>query len=206
MESPKPLGDPEVVKQLGVGQRRSARKWLWRVLVLVVLLAGGVGGYLFWQSKAAASKQQRFITEPVTLGDLRETVTATGTLYPLDAVEVGAEVSGRVLKVHVDINDRIKAGQPLVEIDPTSFEARTEESQAQLRSARASRKNAETTVKEATLKAERTRNLHQRGLASDQDLEAAEAALERAKSSVSTSSAQITVAQAERERPAPRSV
>jgi len=191
----KPQADPEVLKQLAVGKHRTAKKWLWRVGLLAVL-GGGIGGYVLWKKQSAAARQPSWVTEKVTLGDLRETVTATGTLNPLDAVEVGAEVSGRVLQVHVDVNDRVKAGQTLVEIDPSSFEARTEESQAQLRSARASLKNAQTTVKEATLKAERTRNLHQRGLASDQDLEAAEAALERAKSGVGSSSAQVTVAQA----------
>jgi HlyD family secretion protein len=195
VEATKPKADPEVVKQLAVGKHRTAKKWLWRVGILVVL-GGGVGGYFMWKKQAAAAQQPSWITEKVTLGDLRETVTATGTLNPLDAVEVGAEVSGRVLEVSVDVNDRVKAGQVLVKIDPTSFEARTEESQAQLRSARASLKNAQTTVTEATLKAERTKNLHQRGLASDQDLEAAEAALERAKASVGSSNAQITVAQA----------
>ena len=188
-------GDPEVVKQLGVGKGRKARKWLVRAIVFVVL-AGIVGAVVVWRVRAGKAKPESWVTEAVEQGDLRETVAATGTLSPLDAVEVGAEVTGRVLKVHVDINDQVKEGQVLVEIDPETLKARVDESQAQVRSSYASQKNSKATVKEAEAKAVRTRELHKRGLASDQDLEAAEAALDRAKASVGTASASVTVAQA----------
>jgi HlyD family secretion protein len=136
------------------------------------------------------------VTGAVERGDLRETVTATGTLSPIDAVEVGAEVTGRVTKVMVDINDRVAKDQVLVEIDTEQLLARVEESQAQLQSAQASQRNSGATVKEAESKAARAREMHARGLISDQDLEAAQATLDRAKASVSTSAAQTTVAAA----------
>src|SRR5262249_12260529 len=137
-----------------------------------------------------------YVTAEVVRGDLREVVTATGTLSPLDAVEVGAEVTGRVTAVHVDINDTVTQGQVLVELDTQQLQARLEESQAQLQSAQASQKNSSATVKEAESKADRASEMHKRGLISDQDLEAAQAALDRAKASVSSSAAQTTVAAA----------
>jgi HlyD family secretion protein len=187
--------DPEVLAKLGVGRRSTVRRWIVRVLILAVVLSAA-GGVYAWRASATKDKGASYVTVPVELGDLRETVIATGTLSPLDAVEVGAEVTGRVTHVHVDINDLVKADQVLVELDTEQLQARVEESQAQLRSAQASHKSAKTTVKEADAKAKRSRELHKRGLASDADLETAEAALERAKASVSTASAQITVAQA----------
>lgn len=186
-------GDPEVLKKLGVKRGRRAGRLVSRLL-LVLGLAAVAGGVWFWRVKASAPKPVSYVTVPVKRGDLKETVTATGTLSPLDAVEVGAEVTGRVIAVHVDINDVVKKDQVLVEIDTEQLQARVEESQAQLQSAQASQRNSTATVKEAEAKAVRTREMHKRGLVSDQELEAAEAALDRAKAAVSSAAAQTTVA------------
>lgn len=188
-------GDPEVLRKLGVGKQRKGQRWIMRVLVLAGV-AALAGGFFVWREKQAANKGETYVTAPAQLSDLRETVTATGTLSPLDSVEVGAEVTGRVVKVHVDINDHVEEGQVLVELDTEQLKARVEESQAQLWSAQASHKNALATVKEAEAKAARTLELHKRGLASDQELETANATLDRAKASVASASAQVTVAQA----------
>jgi HlyD family secretion protein len=185
-------GDPEVVKKLGLGRRRASKRLgRWLALGAAVVVSSGVW---FWRAKFTAPKPPSYVTAPVERGDLRETVTATGTLSPVDSVEIGAEVTGRVTKVTVDINDRVKKDQVLVEIDTEQLQARVEESQAQLQSAQASQRNSSATVKEAESKAVRAREMHSKGLISDQDLETAEATLDRAKASVSTSSAQTTVA------------
>jgi HlyD family secretion protein len=189
-------GEPEVLKTLGVGKGRGARRWLVRVIVLLTFLGIVGGGVYLWRARANKDNVETYATENVERGDLRQTVTATGTLSPLDAVEVGAEVTGRVTKVTVDINDTVTVGQLLVELDAEQFEARVEESQAQLRSAQASFKTSKATIQEAEAKAQRTRELHKRGLASSQELETANAALERAKSSATSSSAQISLARA----------
>jgi HlyD family secretion protein len=189
-------GDPEVLKKLGFDRRPSpGRRWALR-LTLVALVAAVGTGIWFWRARVNAARAPNYVTASVERGDLRETVTATGTLSPVDAVEVGAEVTGRVTKVTVDINDRVKKDQVLVEIDTEQLLARLEESQAQLQSAQASQRNSGATVKEAESKAVRAREMHARGLISDQDLEAAQASLDRAKATVSTSSAQTTVAMA----------
>ncbi len=195
MQSPNATGDPQVLAKLGVGKSRTFRRWLGRAIALLVLLAVGAGVWI-WRVRSSSAKVESYVTAPVEQGDLRETVTATGTLSPLDAVEVGAEVTGRVLKVHVDVNDRVKEGQILVEIDQEQLSARVDESQAQLRSAEASSRNSRASVKEAQLKADRVRELAKRGLSSAQELETAEATLERAKAQVGTASAQVTVARA----------
>jgi HlyD family secretion protein len=192
-ESGRVAGDPDVVKKLGIGRRSRSRRWV-RWLVAFVAALTVSAGVWFWRTKIAATKAPSYVTAAVERGDLRETVTATGTLSPLDSVEVGAEVTGRVTKVNVDVNDRVTKDQVLVEIDPEGLQARVDESQAQLQSAQASQRNSSATVKEAESKAVRAREMHARGLISDQDLETAEATLDRAKASVSTSAAQTTVA------------
>jgi len=186
-------GDPEVVKKLGLERRSRSRRWLPRLVAGVAVAALG-SGIWFWRAKLTAPKTPSYITGAVERGDLRETVTATGTLSPVDSVEVGAEVTGRVTQVFVDINDQVKKDQILVELDTEQLQARLEESQAQLQSAQASQRNSSATVREAESKAARAREMHAKGLISDQDLETAVATLDRAKASVSTSSAQTTVA------------
>jgi HlyD family secretion protein len=190
-----PRGDPEVLAKLGVGRPRRGRRLV--VAAVALALAGATAaGIVVLRQRAAQNAIPSYVTAPAERGDLRETVTATGTLSPLDSVEVGAEVTGRVTRVLVDINDVVKKDQLLVELDTEQLAARVDESQAQLRSAQASQVSSGATVKEAEAKAVRAREMHQRGLISDQDLESAEATLARAKASVSTSAAQTTVAMA----------
>ena len=74
----------------------------------------------------------RFRPAPVRLGDLRETIVASGTMEPLVRVPVIAEVSGIIAAVHVEEGDRVRRGQPLFELDPERLEARVAERRAEL--------------------------------------------------------------------------
>ncbi len=58
-----------------------------------------------------------YVTQAVARGNLTLTVTANGTLQPTRSINIGSELSGTVLKVNVDVNDQIKKGQVLVELD-----------------------------------------------------------------------------------------
>jgi len=82
-------------------------------------------------------------TEKVEKKDLRVTVSATGTLQTLKSVDVGAEVTGRILRILVDYNDSVKQGQLLAEIDPEQLRAAEEQARAQVLSAESSIKTAE---------------------------------------------------------------
>src|SRR5438132_562469 len=64
---------------------------------------------------------ERYRTEAVGLGDISQTVSATGTLNPVVLVRVGTQVSGTVSKLHADFNDRVHAGEVLVELDDALF-------------------------------------------------------------------------------------
>src|SRR5688500_15721589 len=125
-----PRGDPEVLAKLGVGKPKRGRR-LVVGLVALALVGATAAGVVVLRKRAALERQPSYVTAPVEHGDLRETVTATGTLSPIDAVEVGAEVSGRVTRVLVDVNDSVKKDQLLVELDTEQLLARVDESQAQ---------------------------------------------------------------------------
>jgi HlyD family secretion protein len=123
------------------------RRALWAVLV--VLVASAIGFY-FWQQGQKKSAAPVYVTESASKGDLTLTVTANGTLQPTRSVNIGSELSGTVLKVLVDVNDRIKKGQVLVELDTAKLNDQVIRSRAALASASAQLAQAVATVKEST--------------------------------------------------------
>jgi HlyD family secretion protein len=90
------------------------RSTLW--LGVAVLLAAG-GGLYYWQSQQRANAAPVYVTEEVRRGNLTLNVSANGTLQPTRAVSIGSELSGTVRNVLVDVNDKVKKGQVLVELD-----------------------------------------------------------------------------------------
>ena len=119
---------------------------LWLVLGLLVLASVG---YYFWQASAARKAAPVFVTEPAAKGDLTLTVSANGTLQPTRSVSIGSELSGTVLRVLVDVNDRVKKGQVLVELDTAKLNDQVTRSRAALNAAHAQLAQAQATVSEA---------------------------------------------------------
>jgi HlyD family secretion protein len=185
-------GDPEVVRVVGQGRRRGRRIFLFGALLLLVAVAA----IAVWKLRAPAAPTARFQTQRVERGNLTVSVTATGTLKARDTVDVGAEITGRVLKVYVNFNDPVTEGQVLAEIDTAQAQAKVDQATAQLNSASASLVNARATAAEAKLKLERTKAMLAQGLSPQQDLEAADAAAKRADASVASAAAQVTLSQA----------
>jgi HlyD family secretion protein len=166
-----------------------------RVIGIALLAAAAFFGYR-WREQRNAPLTFKYSTVAVRLGDLRETVTATGTLKGLNAVDVGAQISGRISKVLVDYNDRVEQGQVLAEIDPEQLKSRVEQSRAQVQAAEASLGLARATAAQAKAQQERTRGLFSQGLSSNQELEATEADSARAEASVASATAQVALARA----------
>ena len=79
-----------------------------------------------------AAATSGYATEQAQKGNLTVTVSATGKLAPINQVTVGSQLSGQVIKVLVDVNDRVTAGQPLALIDPSQFDDQVKQAQATL--------------------------------------------------------------------------
>lgn len=122
------------------------RPALWAGAALVLLAAAGLW---YWQARQAASAAPSYTTQTIARGSLTLTVTANGTLQPTRAINIGSELSGTVLKVNVDVNDRIRKGQVLVELDTAKLRDQILRSGASLAAAQARVAQAEATVKEA---------------------------------------------------------
>ena len=167
-------------------------------VLLAVLLAGAAMGIGTWQ-QGRQPATPRYLTEPVTRGDLALTVTANGTLQPTRSVSIGSELSGTVARVLVDVNDRVRKGQVLVELDTAKLAAQLTKSDAALQSARASQTLAQATVSEARAALRRLEDVQRLSggqLPAANELDAARAALERALAEAAAARSGITEAQA----------
>ena len=93
------------------------------ILLFIVLLAAACfGGYRYYQSKKAADTAP-VKTAAVEHGNLRKTVSATGSLSALDNVDISSKITGRITNVYVKENDHVAAGQLLLKLDDTSLKA-----------------------------------------------------------------------------------
>jgi HlyD family secretion protein len=108
------------------------KKRLWAVLVSVVVLA--LAGFYFWGDRATAAT---YMTAPVERGNLRNTVTATGTLQAVTTVQVGSQASGTISALYADFNSVVKKGQVIAQLNPATFQAQVEQARANLQQAQA---------------------------------------------------------------------
>jgi HlyD family secretion protein len=101
---------------------------------IVILIVGSLGwaGQHFGQRWLAERNRPRFKTAKLETGDLRLTVNASGEINPVLKVKIGSFVSGPILKLHVDYNAEVKAGDLLAEIDPRIYDAAVDREQASL--------------------------------------------------------------------------
>lgn len=114
--------------------RKSKRFWIWLgALMVVVLLGAGIG--LVRLAKGSTVDPNRLAK--VTRGDVARSVIATGKIQPITKVEVKSKASGIVEKLYVDINDRVKKGQNLAQLDQQEIEDQVDAQRAQLASAEA---------------------------------------------------------------------
>jgi len=116
-----------------------------RVVVAIVLLLAGVAAAMYYQKEHGKPKEEepKYKTAVVDKGNITQTVTASGTLNPVALINVGSQVSGTVVELKADFNDRVKQGQVLLKLDPTIFNAQIKQSEASLASAEASKRLAQ---------------------------------------------------------------
>ena len=173
---------------------RRRRRWPY---ALVVLLAAAAAGAVWWQAGRAPAPTQGFATVTVEPGSIVVEVSATGTLQPLTQVEVSSELSGVVRSVSAEENQRVARGDVLAELDTTRILAQVERAQANVEAARARVTDAEVTLRETDQALARANQLSGRGMVTEQALETATAARDRASSAVEIARANAAVAEAE---------
>ena len=162
-------------------------KRIGKILIGVTLAAGLVGGGVWYaKQRAAQNPETRYKLATVEKGEVTQTVSANGTLNPVVLVSVGTQVSGTVRKLYVDFNDKVKAGQPLLELDDALVSATERQSAASV-------VNAQATLELAQANEARMKSLFAQEYVSKQEYDQASQALKSAK-------AQVALAKAQNER------
>jgi HlyD family secretion protein len=128
------------------------RKRLVIALGAVALIA--LVGFLLWGDRASAAA---YMTAKVERGNLRNTVTATGTLQAVTTVQVGSQASGTISAIYVDFNSTVKKGQVIAQLDPSTTQAQVEQARANLLQARASLEQAQAGVAQSRASISQTR-------------------------------------------------
>ena len=181
---------------LGEKPRPRWRRWMkfWLpalvLLVLALMVSRCFGG----------DEAPGYITEEVVLRSLDLTVTATGNLRPTNQVQVGSEVSGRIDRVLVDVNDRVVPGQVLPEINTDVIEDQITQAQANLNAARARVEEARATLDVDRAQLARFREVFRISdgrVPSQVELEQAEAAVRRGNATVASAQASVRSSEAQ---------
>lgn len=163
--------------------KRFAR-YLLQIGALLLLLGSAYAGWTFWKKASEKPLEQRYQLEEVTSGELTQTVTANGTLNPVVLVNVGTQVSGTVKKLSADFNSKVTAGQVLLELDPTTFNAAVQQASGNVA-------NAEASLKLALANEQRMRELVALEYVSKQELDQAIQAREAAQAQQQTARGQL---------------
>lgn len=159
------------------------RLFFHKLTLLLLIIAVGVGGYYGWLAYTKPSVEAKYKFHTLEMGDVTQSVSANGTLNPLVLVTVGTQVSGKVIKLYVDFNDRVEKGQILAELDPSLLDAQVAQSNATVKSAEAS-------LELAVANEKRSRELFVKEFISKQELDASVQALKAARAALDLARAQ----------------
>lgn len=169
----------------------SRSKSFWAVAVLLGLAFGGWAALRAWSAPAGP----QYATTPAVIGDVEDTVLATGVIQALTQVNVGAQVSGQLKNLYVALGDRVTQGQVVAEIDSLPQQNALRNAEASLAVARAKKQAAQASLKQAQLNYTRQKRLYDQDAGSRQDLEAAESALNTLRADIIAQDAQILQAE-----------
>ena len=137
-----------------------------------------------------------YITAPVERRTITQIVEATGTIEPVNTVDIGSQVSGMINDIYVDYNSEVKKGQLLAQIDTSLFEAQLNQSKANIDNAKATLMKNKAVLEYDTKTYNRYKNLYARNLVSKNDLDSAESAYKTDLAQVAAAKASIMQAQA----------
>jgi len=160
------------------------KKYKWLILVILIAAAG----LAVWYWKFRKPDEVIILeTEKVVYGNVTNSVTAIGTLQPVDTVAVGSRISGTIQNVYVDFNSPVRKGQLLARLDRSLMEAQVQQYSANLQQAGAN-------VVYQKSNYERQNKLFSVGAISKADLETAVYQLKSARDNANSIAAQLQTA------------
>ncbi len=167
---------------------KSRRKTFFLLFLTVLLCAGAVW---YWKSSAAGQSEMNYLTESVRRGEILATVNASGELDAVVSVDVGAQVSGQIEKLYVELGQQVKKGDLIADIDSTTQRNELEKSKAQLASYESQLEARKTALEVAQTRYNRELQLRRSDSTSVENLESARQTLALAKADVAETESQI---------------
>lgn len=159
-------------------------------IAAAVIVVGGAAA-AWWMPKGEPKlPPSKYRSAAVDMGAINQTVTATGTINPVALVNVGSQVSGTVVELNADFNDRVSKGQVLLKLDPTIFNA-------QIRQFEASRASALANLKLAEANYQRNQQLVTQSFVSSTALDQSRREMDVAHANVQLAQAQLDRARAD---------
>ena len=132
--------------------------WVRRHKWWIILFISVAGGFMYFMG-GGDNQGSGFATATISRGNLRQVVTATGEIQPLNTINVGSQVSGTIEAIYVDYNSKVKKGDILLEIEPSVLQASVDEAKASLVSA-----ESQTTYEQAEQSVNRMQSQYDRAV------------------------------------------
>jgi len=171
------------------------------IVILVIIAAVGAGAGAYYMRRGGGEIQVN--TSPVTRGEIIDTVGSTGTLQAVTTVQVGSQVSGNISWLGADFNSIVKKNQVIARLDPSLFQAQVDQANANLIKAQADVTKAQADVDrskvavvDANQKFVRAKELNEKTLVTQADLDSAKVAVDSAQSALQSSQASYNSSQA----------
>ncbi len=139
----KGLSGGTIVNCLKLASQRVSSRKKHLILGFAGVAVVAAAGFYFWGGQASAAQ---YLTARVERGNLRNTVTATGTIQAVTTVQVGSQASGTISALYADYNSAVKKGQVIAQLDPSVPKAQVEQARANLQQAQASLQQARASV------------------------------------------------------------
>lgn len=177
---------------MGAATLSTGRRWLKPLLACALVALAALAAAAWWSQRGTASVP----VQPVQRADIEAAITATGILRPRRSVDVGAQVSGVILRLHVQPGDTVHKGQLLAEIDPSVQQAVVDAGRAALADLSAQLDEQRVQHRLARQQLQRRRQMAARGATSVEDMQTAEAALAGATARMAQLRARMAQAQA----------
>ena len=163
--------------------------------ILLITAALVLGALVWWKFGSKDTKAAPVATAIATISDIENTVSALGKIGPKTYVDVGAQLSGQLEHLHVDVGDRVEQGALLAEIDPRIYESQVEGNRARVDSLKAQLSERQASLELAKATHTRNQSVAERGLIAREVLDTSAASLKQAQAQIVSLHAQLKEAQ-----------
>lgn len=166
-----------------------------RILISIsaIIAVVFVSGFAFYFNK---HRDSGYITVPAKVDTIVEAVEASGTVNPVNTVDIGSQVSGMIKDIYVDYNSKVTKGQLLAQIDPSLFQAQVDKARGDLEAARSNKAKIQAMLVYDKKNYERYKRLYEKNYVAKSDLDLAEATYKSDLAQIAAAQGTINQAQA----------